>query len=463
MDAVPGHAPADGAGLCARTDMAGGRDGGRGRHSRAPAPQILQIAPDDAPALFVEHLDMGLLDLPGQLPRRQVGQQPVQFLAQLSGELIEGLHHRIGDAFPVGQATQLGRIGHLVLHGRHQPAEIPGPFRKAHALVRSGIQGTQLHTRPAYMFPYDPFVGGIGLLKGKTHVPGREGALLLLGGHDVPLGIQLCLEPFQTMEHPGHALRACGQARLEGVQIPAHGVHRPGERGKLPLALGNGLLPPEIVPHQTHALAHQADETIGIHTGPAQLRHKLRPEGPPPRGHHAAPQAGQVALRRRIQEPGQVAAGEGLALQGLLADVLVEQTCALGLAAVGADAVAHALGRGPVPGLFLAALRPLPETGLGGRRLELVRALVEADETALGLTQVAQAGYGIDRHGFPPRPSHKRAARSPSRCRPGSRNAASRSPATGRRIAGRHPVCPPWPVRAATSAATARCRSPGPG
>ena len=65
MDAVPGHAPADGAGLCARTDMAGGRDGGRGRHSRAPAPQILQIAPDDAPALFVEHLDMGLLDLPG--------------------------------------------------------------------------------------------------------------------------------------------------------------------------------------------------------------------------------------------------------------------------------------------------------------------------------------------------------------------------------------------------------------
>ena len=50
----------------------------------------------------------------------------------------------------------------------------------------------------------------------------------------------------------------------------------------------------------------------------------------------------------------------------------------IGLAAIGADAVAHALGRGPVAGLFLAPLRPLPEAGLDGRRLELVRALVEA-------------------------------------------------------------------------------------
>ena len=400
VDAVPGHLPADGAGLAAYgPDMAGRRDGGGGRHARTPAPQILQVAPDDAPVLFVEHLDMGLLDRLGQLPRRQVGQQRVQLLAQLSGESVEGLHHGIGDAFPIGQAPQPGRIGHLVLHGRHQPVEVPGPFRQAHARARSGIQTAQLLIGLAHMLPDDPLAGGIDLPEGKAHVPGREGALRLLGGHDVPLGIQLCPEPFQTMEHPGHALSACGQACLEGVQIPAHGVHRPGDRGKLPLGLRNGLLPPGIVPHQTHAPAHEADEIVGIHTGPAQLRHELRPEGPPPRGHHAAPQTGKIALRGRIQKPGQVGAGKGPALQGLPADVLVEQTRALGLAAIGADAVAHALGRGPVPGLFLAALRPLPEAGPDGRRLEPVRALLEADEAAPGLAQMAQVGYGIDRHG----------------------------------------------------------------
>ena len=230
----------------------------------------------------------------------------------------------------------------------------------------------------------DLLIGLIDLAEGRAHVLAREGVLVLLGQQQGGLVRQLGAEAVHITAQAVHLRQGRGQAGPEGVQRSVQPVQLPRDRGQFLRAFREGARPEQIAFQQAHAPHHQRGEILGRDGGPLQGRPHVRPEGPAAHGLHApAGQPGDAAFRGRVQEPGQAGAGESPARQGLAANVVIEQARALGLAAMGADAVAHALGGGPVPGLFLRRLRALPEMRPGARGRELTAGLIETDEAPL--------------------------------------------------------------------------------